>query len=166
MGLLDKIFGVNQKEGKSPIQILSPAKGMLVELSEVSDETFAQEILGKGIALKPEEGKFFSPADGTLESMFPTGHAFSITTTEGVELLVHIGFDTVKLNGEHFTIHATEGQTVKKGDLLVEADLEQIVEAGYDITTPMVVLNTCDFADVEKAEGTVNPGDVVLTLTK
>jgi len=166
MGFWDKLLGSAKNIQREQIRIGSPVKGTLVELSTVSDETFAQEILGKGVAIKPEENKFYAPADGILETMFPTGHAFSITTTDKAEVLVHIGFDTVKLNGQFFTTHATEGQQVKKGDLLVEADLEQIKEAGYDTTTPVVILNTADYAKVTKAEGAVNPGDTVLALTR
>ena len=149
---------------KSQTRIYSPVKGTIVELSTVKDETFAQEILGKGVAIIPSDGKFYAPASGTLETMFRTGHAYSIITSEDVEMLVHIGFDTVKLAGEHFTVHATEGQKVRKGDLLVEADLEKIKAAGYDVTTPIIILDPDSYSDIIKSEGDVNPGDPILTL--
>lgn len=163
MGFMKNIFG-KKDEG---IQICAPTAGKLVPLSEVSDPTFADGILGKGAAVIPSDDRFLSPVDGTVTTVFPTGHAAAVTSTDGVEILLHIGVDTVKLNGEHFTIHAEEGQKVSRGDLLLEADLEQIKAAGFDIVTPVVVCNTDDFAEVAMAEaGEVTAGDVILTLKK
>lgn len=163
MGLIKNIFG-KKEEG---IQICSPVAGKLVSLSEVSDPTFADGILGQGAAVIPSDNRFLSPVDGTVTTVFPTGHAAAITSEEGAEILLHIGVDTVKLNGQHFTIHAEEGQKVNKGDLLLEADLEQIKAAGYDVVTPVVICNTDDFAEVGMAEaGEVTAGDVILTLKK
>lgn len=163
MGLLKDIFG--SKENK--IQVVAPVAGKLVPLSEVSDPTFSEEILGQGAAVIPSENEFLSPVDGTVTTVFPTGHAVALTSVEGVEILLHIGLDTVKLNGKHFTIHAEEGQQVKKGDLLLEADLEQIKAEGFDIITPIVICNTDDFAEVAMAEaGDVETGDTVLILKK
>ena len=110
MGLLKDIFG--SKENK--IQVVAPVAGKLVPLSEVSDPTFSEEILGQGAAVIPSENEFLSPVDGTVTTVFPTGHAVALTSVEGVEILLHIGLDTVKLNGKHFTIHAEEGQQVKR----------------------------------------------------
>ena len=160
MGLFGTLFG-----NKNRIEIASPVKGELVAITNVSDPTFAEEMLGKGVALIPADGKFYAPASGVLEAMFPTGHAFSVTTEEGAEVLVHIGLETVKLDGEHFTIHAKQGDTVSKGDLLVEVDLEAVKAAGYDIITPMIVLNS-DMFTFEKLIGDVNAGDTALVLTK
>ena len=99
--------------------------------------------------------------------VFPTGHALGLTTEDGIELLIHIGLDTVQLNGQHFTIKTEAGKKVKKGDLLVEADLEKIKEAGYDVITPMIVCNTTDFASVEGKTGiAVKPGDDCLEIKK
>lgn len=163
MGFMKNIFG-KKEEG---IQICAPVSGKLVPLSEVSDPTFADGILGKGAAVIPSGNQFFSPVDGTVTTVFPTGHAAAITSTDGVEVLLHIGLDTVKLNGKHFTIHAEEGQKVNKGDLLLEADLEQIREAGFDVVTPVVICNTDDFAEVKMAEAeNVEAGDVVLNIKK
>ena len=115
----------------------------------------------------PEDGKIYAPADGTIEMLFDTKHAVSMTTTEGVELLVHIGLDTVALKGEHFTAHKGNGDAVKKGDLLISIDLEAVKAAGYDVITPMVVCNTSDYQTVEAVTGSdVNPGDTVLILKK
>ena len=133
----------------------------------VNDPTFSEEILGKGIAIVPAEGKVYAPADGEISTVFPTGHALGLTTEDGIELLIHIGLDTVQLNGQHFTIKTEAGKKVKKGDLLVEADLEKIKEAGYDVITPMIVCNTTDFASVEGKTGiAVKPGDDCLEIKK
>ncbi len=145
----------------------APVKGKAVPISQVSDPTFGEEILGKGVAIQPEDGKIYAPADGTIEMLFDTKHAVSMTTTEGVELLVHIGLDTVALKGEHFTAHKGNGDAVKKGDLLISIDLEAVKAAGYDVITPMVVCNTSDYQTVEAVTGSdVNPGDTVLILKK
>lgn len=163
MGLLKDIFG--SKEEK--IQVVAPVAGKLVPLSEVSDPTFSEEILGQGAAVIPTENQFLSPVDGTVTTVFPTGHAVALTSVEGVEILLHIGLDTVKLNGKHFTIHAEEGQQVKKGDLLLEADLEQIKSEGYDIITPVVICNTEEFSEIGMAKGgSVTAGNVIINIIK
>lgn len=163
MGFMKSIFG-KKDEG---LKICAPVSGRLVPLSEVSDPTFADGILGQGAAVIPTDGRFLSPVDGTVTTVFPTGHAAAITSTDGVEVLLHIGLDTVKLNGTHFTIHAEEGQQVKRGDLLLEADLEQIKAAGYDTITPIVICNTDAYAEVAKAEAeSVEPGDAVIVIKK
>lgn len=160
------MFDFLKKKDKG-IEIGSPVKGKAVPISKVSDPTFGEEILGKGVAIQPEEGKIYAPADGTIEMLFDTKHAVSMTTTEGVELLVHIGLDTVALKGEHFTAHKGNGDAVKKGDLLISVDLEAVKAAGYDVITPMVVCNTSDYQTVEAVTDTeVKPGDTVLILKK
>lgn len=160
------MFDFLKKKDKG-IEIGSPVKGKAVPISQVSDPTFGEEILGKGVAIQPEEGKIYAPADGTIEMLFDTKHAVSMTTTEGVELLVHIGLDTVALKGEHFTAHKGNGDAVKKGDLLISVDLEAVKAAGYDVITPMVVCNTSDYQTVEAVTDTeVKPGDTVLILKK
>lgn len=160
------MFDFLKKKDKG-IEIGSPVKGKAVPISQVSDPTFGEEILGKGVAIQPEEGKIYAPADGTIEMLFDTKHAVSMTTTEGVELLVHIGLDTVALKGEHFTAHKGNGDAVKKGDLLISVDLEAVKAAGYDVITPMVVCNTSDYQTVDAVTGSdVNPGDTVLILKK
>ncbi len=160
------MFDFLKKKDKG-IEIGSPVKGKAVPISQVSDPTFGEEILGKGVAIQPEEGKIYAPADGTIEMLFDTKHAVSMTTTEGVELLVHIGLDTVALKGEHFTAHKGNGDAVKKGDLLISVDLEAVKAAGYDVITPVVVCNTPDYQTVEAVTGSdVNPGDTVLILKK
>ncbi|MCM1039127.1 MAG: PTS glucose transporter subunit IIA [Ruminococcus sp.] len=162
MKLFQNLFG---RDGG--IMIAAPLSGRLVSIKEVSDPTFSEEVLGRGAAIIPADGKVCAPADGVVNTVFPTGHAAAMTSNEGVEILIHVGLDTVKLNGKHFTIHAAEGQEVKKGDLLIEADIEQIKAEGYDIITPVIICNSGDFSDFQMAEsGDVAIGDDILTIRK
>lgn len=159
------MFGLFKKK-EDKIIIGAPVKGTAVPINEVSDPTFGEEILGKGIAIQPEDGRICAPADGEISLLFDTLHAVSVTTTEGAELLVHVGLDTVALKGEHFTAHVKTGDQVKKGDLLLTVDLDGIKAAGYDVITPMVICNTDDFEKVEPVTGAVNVADTVLELVK
>lgn len=160
------MFGFLKKKDNG-IVIGAPVKGNAVPLSEVSDPTFGEEILGKGAAVRPTEGKIYAPADGEVTLLFDTLHAVSITTDDGVEILVHIGLDTVALKGEHFKSHSQTGAKVKKGDLLIEADLDALKAAGYDVITPVVICNTADFASVEALTGkAVEPGDSLIEIKK
>lgn len=129
-------------------QILAPVAGKVVPMSEVSDPTFSQEILGKGVAIIPSEGRVVAPAAGEVAVMFETKHAVSIRTEEGAELIIHIGLDTVNLKGQYFTSHVVQGDHVKPGDLLVEFDMEKIKEAGYDVITPIIICNTPDYPNM------------------
>lgn len=132
----------------SKIIIESPVKGELIPLSEVSDPAFAEGILGKGAAIKNPEGRVIAPFDGELAVFFDTKHALVIKNKEnGLELLVHVGIDTVKLNGEHFTAYKKQGETVKKGDLLLTFDEKAIAEK-YDTVTTLVVTNHEEFEDI------------------
>lgn len=152
---------------KSGIAVGSPMEGTLVSIKEVSDPTFGDEILGKGVAVIPSSGQVYAPVDGKVATVFPTGHAMALVGSDGEEILIHVGLDTVKLNGKHFTIHVEEEQEIKKGDLLLEADLEQIKAAGYDIITPVVICNSDDFIQIQpEAPGEVKPGDDILRLQK
>ena len=135
---------------ENAIDIASPAEGKAISLSEVADATFAQEILGKGAAIVPEKGVIYAPFDGKVDVMFETGHAVGLVGENGVELLVHIGIDTVNLEGKYFSPKKAAGDVVKKGDVLIEFDIEKIKEAGYDVTTPVIVSNTDQYAIVEK----------------
>lgn len=149
------------------IVVESPVSGRLVSLKEVNDPTFSEEILGKGAAVIPSGNRICAPISGKISTMFPTGHAAAITGDNGVSVLIHVGLDTVKLKGEFFTIHAADGQEVKKGDLLMEADIEKIKEAGYDVITPVIVCNPDDFSEIRMEEsGDVAQGDVILKLKK
>ena len=163
MGFLDKIFG---KQEANKIEIAAPVAGEAVPVTEVNDPTFSEEILGKGVAIRPTGHEVVAPCDGTVEMMFDTGHAVSLTSADGAEILIHIGLETVKLKGTHYTTHAANGDQVKKGQLLISFDLEGIAADGYDTITPIVICNTDSFAQVECHTGVVNAGDVILTLSK
>lgn len=129
-----------------------PVKGRVVPLSQVSDETFASEVLGATVAVEPEDGRITAPCDGEVINIFDTGHAVCIATKSGGELLIHVGVDTVKLNGKGFSKKVSDGDVIHAGDVLIEADLDAIKEAGYPATTMVILTNTDQFAEVVKAE--------------
>ena len=159
------MFNLFKKKEKKHV-IGSPAKGKAVSLKEVNDPTFAEEMLGKGAAVIPEEGKIYAPADGEIGMVFDTLHAVSMTTDFGAEILIHIGLDTVKMKGDGFTGHVKAGDHVKKGDLLLEVDLEKVKTAWYDTITPVLVCNTPDYASVEGIQAdAVNAGDDLIIIS-
>jgi PTS system beta-glucosides-specific IIC component len=129
-------------------KIYSPIKGKVVSLKEVSDQAFSSEALGKGVAIMPDEGKVFSPVDGEIVTIFNTKHAIAIKSDEGAEILIHIGMDTVKLEGKYFDAKVAQGDRVKKGQLLVEFNKEEIEKEGYSMLTPIVITNANEFTDV------------------
>lgn len=126
----------------------SPLVGKLVPLSEVKDEAFAGGALGKGVAVLPYEGKVVSPVDGVLTTLFPTGHAIGITSDSGAEILIHIGMDTVQLEGKHFNAKVKQGEKIKKGQLLLEFDVEAIKNEGFEVITPVIVTNSQNYLEV------------------
>lgn len=141
--------------------------GRAIKLSEVEDDVFSQEILGKGAAIEPSEGKLYAPCDGKIDSVFDTKHAVNMVSSGGAEVLLHVGIDTVKLGGKYFEAHVSDGQEVKKGDLLLTFDIEQIKAAGYKVTTPMMICNTDDYAAVEQLkEGETAAGENIIKITK
>ena len=145
--------------------LASCLNGTVVPLAEVKDEAFASGALGDGIAIEPTDGELVAPADGEISSTFETHHAIGMTTTDGAELLMHIGIDTVKLGGKHFTYLVNEGDKVKKGQALIRFELEEIRKAGYPLTTPVIVCNTDEYAAINaRASGTVKQGDALLEL--
>ena len=161
MGFFDKLFGTSLDE------IGAPVTGQCVPVSEVSDPTFSEELLGKGIAIRPSEGKVYAPCNATVDTMFETGHAVSLVADNGAEILIHVGLDTVNLKGEHFNIHTSNNSHVKKGDLLIEFDKDAIAAKGYDIITPMVICNSGDFSTFKTSTGkAVTAGDTVIQLAK
>ena len=139
-GNLKKLFGGGQEEKKV---ILAPVSGKAIPMSQVADPTFSQEILGKGVAIVPDSGTFVAPASGEVAVMFETKHADC-----GAEFIIHIGMDTVNLKGQYFNACVAQGDRVKAGDKLVEVDLEKVKEAGYDVTTPIVICNTPNFPNM------------------
>ena len=161
MGFFDKLFG-KKLEG-----IYAPIAGKAVAITEVPDPTFAEGMLGNGIAIEPTDGKVYAPCDATVDMMFDTGHAVSMTTESGIEILVHVGLETVGLEGKPFTVHVQNGDKVKKGQLLIEADLEAIKAAGLPTITPVLICNTDDYTTFNVTTGkAVTNADVVIELGK
>ena len=128
-----------------PFHIAAPVNGTVIALEQVEDEAFAQGAVGKGAAILPTDGKICAPADGQISMVFPTGHAVGMQCDNGAELLIHVGLNTVELNGKYFTVHVKDGDKVKKGQLLLECDIEQVRQAGYPLTTPVLVTNADEF---------------------
>lgn len=147
------------------ITLYSHMNGTAVKLEDVEDEVFSQKILGEGAAVEPSEGKLYAPCDGKIDSVFDTKHAVNMVSDDGVEILLHIGIDTVKLGGQYFEAHVSDGQEVKKGDLLISFDMDKIKAAGYKVTTPIIIGNTDDYASVEPvAQNSVSAGDMILKI--
>ena len=154
-------------EAKADLTLTSPMAGELVALSDVNDEAFASGALGPGIAISPAaHAVVVAPCDGKVTVAFPTGHAYGLKSASGVQILIHIGMDTVKLDGKGFTPHVSKGDIVKRGDVLAEVDWDVIREAGYDTITPMVVTNKKKFGEITPAApGPVSISDTVVTVT-
>ncbi|WP_420176665.1 sucrose-specific PTS transporter subunit IIBC [Luteococcus sp. OSA5] len=144
--------------------VTAPVAGQAIALDQVDDATFASGMLGKGMAIVPSQGPVVSPVDGTVMVAFPTAHAYALRAASGVEVLIHIGMDTVQLQGQHFTPRVVKGQQVRRGDVLAEVDWAAVAAAGYDLTTPVVISNTKKMASVETVEpGQVAVGDQLVT---
>ena len=151
--------------GATVKNVMSPLSGEVVPLSEVKDEVFSSEAMGKGCAVIPSEGKVYAPFDGTIVGLLESHHAVGLESKNGIEVLIHVGMDTVKLNGKHFTCHVEQDQKVAKGQLLLEFDIEAIKKEGYEIITPVIITNSDEFTDVEtEVSGKVNQGDLLLNL--
>lgn len=161
MGFFQKLFGKKYDE------LCAPVVGKAVPVTQVPDPTFAEEMLGKGIAIEPTEGKVYAPCNATVDMMFSTGHAVSLIADFGAEILIHVGLETVSLGGKHFTVHKAAGDKVNKGDLLIEFDVEAIKAEGLNTITPMVICNSGDYATFKANVGNaVTNNDVVIQLAK
>lgn len=148
---------------KDTKKVYSPMNGQLVSLDDVHDNVFSSKMMGEGVAIKPTDGKIYAPFDAKVVTVFPTKHAIGLKSDSGIELMIHIGLDTVELKGKPFTQHVAVGDQVKKGQLLMDADLDAIKKAGYDITTPLIITNTKDYVEIEPAASQpVTTNDVVL----
>ena len=162
MGFFSKLFGKNNND-----QIFAPVAGQAVSITEVPDPTFAEGMLGNGVAILPTDGKICAPCDATVDMMFTTGHAVSLTTESGAEILIHVGLETVSLEGKPFDVKVASGDKVKKGQVLMIADLEAIKAAGLNTITPMLVCNSADFSVFNKTTGKdVTNADVVIEMGK
>lgn len=149
------------------LDICAPVEGEIKPLSAVNDPTFAQEIMGKGVAIYPSNGTFVSPVKGTIQMIFDTKHAIGIKSEEGVEILIHVGLDTVNLKGEHFETLVNVHDKVEIGTPLLKVDLEAIQKAGYDIITPMIITNTIEYNDIiSLTEGNTHPKETVIKVVK
>lgn len=168
MGFFTKLFG---KTEPVPVfdgnKLYAPMKGKTVPLTQVADPAFAEELLGRGLAIIPTEGRVYSPVDGIVETMFDTGHSVCLRSNTDVEILIHVGLETVTLNGAAFTVHCKNGDTVRKGQLLLEADLAAIQAAGLPIITPVLVCNDRDYPTFETVIGRdVTNEDVIISVSK
>lgn len=173
---VDELLGeaevVEEKEEKTEEKgaakgetLFAHLKGKVVPLEEVEDEAFSTKVLGEGVAIEPEEGKLYAPCDGKVDMVFDTKHAINLVSSSGCEILLHIGIDTVKLDGKFFEAHVSDDDEIKKGDLLISFDIEGIKNAGYKTTTPMIVCNTDDYNSVESvASGEVVSGDKIIEI--
>ncbi len=158
-------LNISNKRLIKDITLYSPLKGEAIPLSEVKDEAFSSKALGDGIAIIPTEGKLYSPFNSHVEMTFPTGHAIGLVDENGVEVLIHIGMDTVQLEGKYFNLKTETGKKIKKGDLLIEFNTDSIKEAGYDITTPIVITNTGDYLDIVSIKDSfVNDGEEIIKV--
>lgn len=135
MGLLNKLFA------SKPVDFASPMQGEIITIDQVKDEVFSSKAVGDGFAILPKEGRVYSPVDGVIEVLFPTLHAVGIMATDRNQYLIHIGLDSVKLNGHGFKSYIKQGMTVKQGDLLIEFDIEQMIKNEVDITSPIIITN-------------------------
>lgn len=159
---IKRLFSLDKKE--ESILLYAPFCGRIVPLSEVKDETFALGILGEGVAVLPEENELRAPLDGKVEQVFDSAHAVTLYTHEGVELLMHIGIDTVELGGRYFDSCVAAGELVKRGDPLIRFDRQAISNAGYDLTTPLVIGNSEEFEIKTVAQGEIGAGMPLLEL--
>ena len=146
-------------------EIVAPCDGTVKPLSEVNDDVFSQEIMGKGVAIEPSTGNLYAPCDGTITVCFPTGHAIGLKSKNGTEVLMHVGIDTVNLQGKYFDPQVQVNEEVKKGQLLLSFDLEKIKEAGYETTTPIIITNSKDFNSIQiENHSTIQHGNKLISL--
>lgn len=144
--------------------VYSPLEGKLIPMTEVPDETFASKALGEGVAVIPEKGCVYAPFDGEVEMVYDTGHAIGLDREDGMEVLIHVGINTVELGGKYYTAKVSNGQKIKKGDLLLEFDMDEIAKAGYSLVTPVIVTNSDEYEGLTfKEHGRVEPGDRIIT---
>ncbi|MBS0909111.1 PTS glucose transporter subunit IIA [Tatumella sp. JGM118] len=159
MGLFSILFGEKSESTSGTIDIVAPLSGEIVNIEDVPDVVFAEKIVGDGVAIRPNGSTIVAPVDGTIGKIFETNHAFSIESDNGIELFVHFGIDTVELKGEGFTRIASEGQKVKKGDIVLEFDLPFLEEKAKSTLTPVVISNMDEIRELVKLTGQVVAGE-------
>ncbi|AUS09652.1 PTS glucose transporter subunit IIA [Laceyella sacchari] len=149
---------------KKETEILSPLSGRKIPLEQVPDQVFSQKMMGDGFAVEPDAGLVYAPADGEVINLFPTKHAIGLKTAAGVEMLIHVGIDTVELNGEGFVAHVSEGDKVKSGQMLLEFDMDYIKEKGKPLTTPVIFPQLADWTIRDQAQEKVEAGKTVAAI--
>lgn len=164
--LFSRLIHPEDELQENPAWISNPMDGDVVDITKVADKVFADKILGDGMAVIPQDGRLYAPADGTVENLPETLHALCINADNGAELLLHIGRDTVELKGRHFTCHVQNGQKVKRGKLLIEFDLAALNGEGYDMASPVIVTNGGEFQMEKTEEGEKAHGERLFKLTK
>ncbi len=167
LGIKDQEKAETKEESKkvTNVEIYAPMEGKVIDLADVNDKTFASGAMGKGCAIQPSKGQVVAPFDGNVEMVFNTKHAIGLKSKEGVEVLIHIGMDTVNLQGKHFTVLKQAGDSIQKGDVLVQFDMAAIQKEGYDCTTPIVITNSSDYVDVlTEKQGSIKEGENLVKL--
>lgn len=160
------IFDKFRAKKKENFEICSPVKGDVIDVTKTNDPLFKSEGLGKGVAIIAEENTLVSPVNGEIKTFFPTKHAIGITSDDGVDILIHVGIDTVELNGKYFNALKEQGDKVKKGDKLLEVDFDSIKNEGYDTTVLLVITNTQEYFAVKSCEGNKTVDDTIIEIQK
>lgn len=155
------------KKKPKEITVNNPITGEIISLDKVEDPAFAEGMLGPGIGIKPSNGEVLSPFDGEVDTIFPTKHAIGLRSKDGAEVLIHIGLDTVNLEGKYFESFVEKGEKIKTGQKLVSFDIEEIEKAGYSVVTPVIVSNFNDFGDIDMPKlGNMTSGEILMTIHK
>lgn len=160
------IFDKFRAKKKENFEICSPVKGDVIDVTKTNDPLFKSEGLGKGVGIIAEENTLVSPVNGEIKTFFPTKHAIGITSDDGVDILIHVGIDTVELNGKHFNALKKQGDKVKKGDKLLEVDFDSIKNEGYDTTVLLVITNTQEYSTVKSCEGNKTVDNTIIEIQK
>lgn len=160
------IFDRFRTKKKENFEICSPVKGDIIDVTKTNDPLFQSEGLGKGVGIIAEENILLSPVNGEIRTFFPTKHAIGITSDDGVDMLIHVGIDTVELNGKYFNAFKEQGDKVKKGDKLLEVDFDSIKNEGYDTTVLFVITNTQEYSSVKSCEGSKTVADTIIEIHK
>lgn len=160
------IFDKFRAKKKENFEICSPVKGDVIDVTKTNDPLFKSEGLEKGVGIIAEENTLVSPVNGEIKTFFPTKHAIGITSNDGVDILIHVGIDTVELNGKYFNALKEQGDKVKKGDKLLEVDFDSIKNEGYDTTVLLVITNTQEYSTVKSCEGNKTVDDTIIEIQK
>lgn len=167
MAFFDRLFKKEPAFQACPFTVLAPMEGRVIALETLPDDTFASGVLGQGCGIEPSKGIVYAPFDGKITQLTGTKHAIGLESTDGIELLVHVGMDTVAMNGKGFTLLVSKGQAVKAGTPLLQVDLDAVQAAGHPTVTAIIVTNSDDFLEINRQmDGTVNAGTPLLTLKK